>query len=106
MNAAGFVATVGVPERPAMAAGVDLRIGPNPFSTRATIHYRLPADGTVRLTVHDVAGREVARLVDEWQAAGEHDAHFEARGLPNGVYWYRLAIPGSAVVQGRGVLMR
>jgi len=56
--------------------------------------------------VHDAAGREVARPVNEWQNAGDHVAHFDANGLPNGVYWYRLEIPGSKVVGGRGVLMR
>ncbi len=106
MNAAGFVNTVGVTEPPAAVSKLELRAGPNPFSNRASITYRLPDSGRVRLTVHDVAGREVAHLVDEWQAAGEHVAHFDAGNLPNGVYWYRLATPGAGVVQGRGVLMR
>jgi hypothetical protein len=106
MSAAGFVATVGVSDPPSFAQGVALSTAPNPFSSRTTLSYRLPIASSVRLTVHDLAGREVARLVNEWQLSGEHVAHFDANGLPNGVYWYRLEIPGSGVVSGRGVLMR
>ena len=105
MTAAGFVNTVDVTEPPSFAQGVALSASPNPFSGRATVRYRLPAAGTVRLTVVDLAGREVARLVNERQEAGEHVAHFDAGDLPNGVYWYRLATPGS-VVNSRGVRMR
>jgi hypothetical protein len=38
----------------------------------ATIHYTLPVSGHARVRVFDVSGREVARPVDEWQAAGAH----------------------------------
>jgi len=106
MTAAGFVSTVGVDDPPSFEQGVTLWSTPNPFSSRTALKYRLPQAGSVRLSVHDAAGREVARPVNEWQNAGDHVAHFDANGLPNGVYWYRLEIPGSKVVGGRGVLMR
>jgi len=67
MNATGFVPTMGVPSASMMESAVELRAGPNPFSSRATLSYRLSEAGAVRLMVHDVAGREVARLVDQWQ---------------------------------------
>jgi hypothetical protein len=105
MTAAGFTNTVDVAPPPSFEQGVALSASPNPFAGRTTLRYRLPAAGDVRLTVHDLAGREVARLVDGWQESGEHRVRFDANGLSNGVYWYRLAIPGS-VVNGRGVLMR
>ena len=50
-------------------------------------------------------GREVARLVDEWQPAGQHSVSLAGGGLPDGVYWYRLEA-GGAVTEVRGVRLR
>jgi hypothetical protein len=107
LQRAGFVATVGVGET-APAAGAErpqLWGEPNPFTGRATLRFYLPSPGSVRLTVHDVAGREVARLVDGWREGGEHIAGFDANGHSNGVYWYRLATRGG-IVESKGVLIR
>ena len=63
---------------------------PNPFNPQTTIRYALPEDVQVSLEVVDVMGRRVALLVDEMQAAGLHEANFDASRLPNGVYVYKL----------------
>lgn len=63
---------------------------PNPFSRSTEIRFSLPEAGHVRLVVYDVAGREVARLVDDRFEAGYHRRTFDASGLPSGVYIYRL----------------
>ncbi|MYH07624.1 MAG: T9SS type A sorting domain-containing protein [Rhodothermaceae bacterium] len=73
---------------------------PNPFRQRATIEYRVPAPGHVRLTVYDVLGRELAVLVDERQSAGSHSAKLDAPSWPSGVYLYRLEA-GNQVATGR-----
>ena len=73
---------------------------PNPFRQRATIEYRVPAPGHVRLTVYDVLGRELAVLVDEQQSAGSHSAKLDASSWPSGVYLYRLEA-GNQVATGR-----
>jgi hypothetical protein len=68
---------------------------PNPFNPSTIIRYALPAGGPVSLTVYDVAGREVARLVNETQPAGTYEVRFDAAavrrgGLASGVYFYRV----------------
>ena len=108
MGASGaqFVATVDVPTLPiATATRAQVWCGPNPFAAETAVHYTLPAAGTVRLTVHDVMGREVARLLDGWQPAGSRTVRFRGDGLANGVYWYRLSTRDGAV-ENKGVLMR
>ncbi len=63
---------------------------PNPFRSQTTITYSLDTPGQVALTVHDVLGKEVARLVDETQAAGHHQSVFTPTDLPSGTYFYTL----------------
>lgn len=63
---------------------------PNPFNPETQIHYELPSDEHVRLAVHDVLGREVAVLVNEFRIAGTYDVTFNAAGLSSGVYFYQL----------------
>ncbi|WP_456426635.1 T9SS type A sorting domain-containing protein [Rhodocaloribacter sp.] len=78
---------------------------PEPFSERTTIRYELPRAEHVRLTVHDVLGREVAVLVDAEQAPDVYDVTFEAEGLPAGVYLYRL-VTRTVVITRRMVKVR
>jgi hypothetical protein len=63
---------------------------PNPVHTQATIRYALPEAAEVTLTVYDVLGREVKRLVGSPKATGFHKVQFDASGLPSGTYLYRL----------------
>jgi hypothetical protein len=44
----------------------------------------------VKLAVYDVAGREVAALVDEEKPRGNHIVTFDASNFASGVYFYRL----------------
>lgn len=69
-------------------------IVPNPFNPTTTIHYVVPVDGAVRLTVYDARGSVVARLVDGIVAAGAYTALFDATLLPSGVYRCSLDVGG------------
>ncbi len=63
---------------------------PNPFNPSTIIDYTLLSDGPVRITVYDVLGREVVKLVDEVQRAGFKSITFDAASLSAGVYTYVL----------------
>lgn len=67
---------------------------PNPFSTSTSITYELQAGSHVSLVVYDMLGREAAMLVNGEQAIGRHTVEFNADGLPNGTYFYRLKAHG------------
>ncbi len=67
---------------------------PNPFNRTTTISYVLRAPQPVTLVVYDALGRKVATLVAAWQSSGLHQVSFDASGLPEGVYLYRLSAGG------------
>jgi glucose/arabinose dehydrogenase len=76
---------------------------PNPFNPSTRIAFRIPESGRIRLSVHDLLGREAAVLVDGVTPAGNHEVRFDAGGLPSGVYVIRLA--SGALVDARRMLL-
>jgi hypothetical protein len=66
---------------------LEARVWPNPGARKASIDYTLPGSGRVRLRIFDLAGREVATLVQSLQTMGRHRADFSGRP---GLYLYRL----------------
>ena len=70
---------------------------PNPFNPTTTIAFRLQTTTDVRLSVHDVLGREIAVLVDGIQPAGTFQAQFDASNLASGMYIYRLQTAAGTV---------
>jgi len=73
---------------------------PIPFNPATVIRFAIPADGDVSMKVYDVAGREVATLLNEQRRAGAYEVRFDAqsagRNLASGVYFYRLQVRPAA----------
>lgn len=63
---------------------------PNPFNPITTIKFSVPVTAPVSLKVYNVAGREVAVLVDEVRPGGEHVVELNATGWASGIYVYQL----------------
>lgn len=68
---------------------------PNPFNPETTIEYHLPQTSEVVLTVFNVQGCQVRRLVHGVKAAGFHTARWDAKNelgqsVASGVYIYRI----------------
>ena len=78
-------------------AAATLAVYPNPAPSVVTVAFGLPVAGRVRVTVHDVRGREVAVLLDERAAAGERRVRWEPARAAAGPYLVRLAAGGAAV---------
>jgi hypothetical protein len=70
---------------------------PNPFNPATMVHYRLNTPAVVRLSIYDITGREVVRLVDEYQNTGDYhltwDSHSKNdKKLSSGVYIAQLHV--------------
>lgn len=63
---------------------------PNPFNPVTTINYALPKSGDVLLTIYNLRGVEVARLINGEQPAGNHLVTWDASNVASGIYFYRL----------------
>ena len=69
---------------------------PNPFNPTTVVSYELRVASRVNLSVYDVAGRQVAELVDGWRDAGGHEIAFDASHLPSGIYFARMTSGGQS----------
>lgn len=69
---------------------------PNPSNPTSKVDFQIPFAGRVSLKVYDIAGKEVASLVDANMEGGYYTAEFNGSSLASGVYFYRLiAVDGS-----------
>lgn len=64
---------------------------PNPFNPSTKIRFDIPkGNQLVKLTVYDIAGKEVARLINQELSAGVYEYEFNGASLSSGMYFYRL----------------
>jgi Secretion system C-terminal sorting domain len=64
---------------------------PNPFNPNTTIRYGIPSESRVTIKVINIAGQEVATLVNSAQSSGYHEVNFNAGNLASGIYFYRIS---------------
>ena len=68
---------------------------PNPFNPETTIFYNLTEPNHVTLSIYNVQGQLIRRLVDEFQTAGQHSAVWDGRDADGemaatGIYLFRI----------------
>ena len=79
---------------------------PNPFNPVTDIQFDLARNARVTMKVYNIAGQEVATLLDNRPMnAGAQVVSFDASNLASGVYIYRLNVDG-ATASKKMVLMK
>jgi len=66
---------------------------PNPFTGSTNFSFKIRKDTRVTLTVHDIYGGEITRLIDrEKHSVGKYTAFFDPStySLNTGIYWFSL----------------
>ena len=63
---------------------------PNPFNPETNISFQLPKSSYVTLKVYNTLGKEVATVIENELASGQHSINFNANNLSSGTYFYQL----------------
>ncbi len=104
---AKFNVTTAVEElRTSVPQGAELLQNyPNPFNPLSNLGFRIADFGSVKLSVFDLLGREVAVLVNGILSPGTHAVVWDASAFPSGIYLCRLTTSESSITK-RMVLLR
>jgi hypothetical protein len=78
---------------------------PNPFNPATTIEFSLPTSQHVTITVYNISGQEVIKLVEKAYAAGTHQYRWDASSVASGIYYYRI-VAGDFVSTRKAILMK
>jgi len=63
---------------------------PNPFNPTTTIRYDIPKVSQVTLTIYNMNGQVVEKLVNQKQEPGFYSVNWDAQNVSTGVYFYRI----------------
>jgi hypothetical protein len=90
---------VGVTDSQRAPGAMAVSAHPNPFNPQTTIRYALPGRGRAHLSIYDVRGHLVAKLVDKHQSGGEYQVTWDGSdrhgmNVETGVYIVRLDYGG------------
>jgi len=64
---------------------------PNPFNPSTTIEFELERYDNVTLTIYNMLGQRITKLLDGNYGAGTYKVTFNASQLPSGIYIYQLS---------------
>jgi len=66
---------------------------PNPFNAITTITFSVARTSPVMISIYDLQGREIRKLLDETKPAGSYHLTFDASALASGLYLYTIRTP-------------
>jgi hypothetical protein len=67
---------------------------PNPFNPMTQIEFGIPKNKFVKITVFDITGREIEKLINQELNAGTYKVEFNGDSYPSGMYFYKLETDG------------
>jgi DNA-binding transcriptional regulator YhcF (GntR family) len=95
---------------PAVSNVIIAQSYPNPFNPETEISFTLPENSYVSLTIYNIQGQKVKRLLNGYQPAGPRKVIWDGRdekgeGVASGIYFYRIEA-GPNTVTNRMVLLK
>ncbi|MBN8570239.1 MAG: LruC domain-containing protein [Ignavibacteria bacterium] len=67
---------------------------PNPFNPSTKISFSIPKNEFVSIKIFDIAGKEIAQLVNNEMNAGTYEYTFNGSSLASGIYFYQIKTAG------------
>ena len=83
---------------------------PNPFNPETTLHYYLPKQSFVNISIYDMFGREIKNLINTTQEMGQWSIKWNATNhdgkiVSGGVYFYKIQA-GAYLKTGKMTLLK
>ena len=78
---------------------LNLSNHPDPFNNVTAIGFTIPYPAEVKLTIFDIAGRNVFSIGEKYYAAGPQSIKWDASEIPSGIYFCRLRAGSQASVE-------
>ncbi len=63
---------------------------PNPFNNRTTIEFSIPKSQFVNLSIYNLLGQEITRLISKQHNAGNYKYLWDATEFASGIYYYKI----------------
>ena len=80
-----------VAEKPSSEIGIStIAFYPNPMHSQGFINYSIPCDGTVKISLFNIAGQKIATLYDGKEKAGTHILPLKPINLSSGIYFINV----------------
>lgn len=78
---------------------------PNPFNPETSITFSIPTESDVSLSIYNVQGQLVDKLLNSRLSSGKHSVTWNAKNLPSGNYFYKLQV-GDQIQMMKMTLMK
>jgi hypothetical protein len=63
---------------------------PNPFNSTTNLTFSINQPSKVTVTIYNIMGQEVSKLLEQSLSAGQHSVPWEAGNTPSGIYFARI----------------
>ncbi|RPI68276.1 MAG: T9SS C-terminal target domain-containing protein, partial [Ignavibacteriales bacterium] len=71
---------------------------PNPFNSSTTIDYEINSQSFINLSVYNLLGECISKLVNEVQPSGKYKTKFNAENISSGIYFYKLTDGNKSII--------
>ncbi|NWJ43775.1 T9SS type A sorting domain-containing protein, partial [Marine Group I thaumarchaeote] len=72
---------------------------PNPFNPVTMVSMSIPTEMEVHVTIHDMLGREIAKLANGVYSTGNYELHWDASYHASGIYFVKMIAGGQTNIQ-------
>jgi len=86
----GYKSAIDMPEQNVLKSYCLEQNFPNPFNPTTNISYTIPNSGNVTIRVFNMAGQQVAELINQYQSIGKYTIIWNAENIPSGIYFYQI----------------
>jgi hypothetical protein len=76
----------------------ELNNYPNPFNPETTISFNLPIASKIELSIYNIKGRLVEKVINKPMDAGEHKVVWNGNDVSSGLYFYKLTTPEGSLI--------